>query len=155
MVSLASKSFRSRHTLTAARSGFTIRMGDCRRLGRLPFMLQGVPSRRTHIQSGATFRCLHLTSESWLRLMRDWIAISLNYSREISSESRDSILCKVRIEDQMLIVALFIAVYDEEHSQRSCLDYCFGYFMEWESAKRQARTLLYRLDHQRGRNLAA
>lgn len=33
-------------------------------------------------------------------------------------------------------VPLFIVVYDKNHSSRSRLDYCLGYFMEWETTKR-------------------
>lgn len=31
---------------------------------------------------------------------------------------------------------VLIVVYDEDHSQRSRLNYCLGYFMEWETTKR-------------------
>jgi hypothetical protein len=33
-------------------------------------------------------------------------------------------------------VPLFVAVYDENHSSRSRMDYCLAYFMEWEITKR-------------------
>jgi hypothetical protein len=33
-------------------------------------------------------------------------------------------------------IPLFVVVYDKNHSSRSRLEWCLGYFMEWEATKR-------------------
>jgi hypothetical protein len=45
-------------------------------------------------------------------------------------------LATARAEADARDLPLFVIVYDENHSSRSRLTYCLGYFMEWESTKR-------------------
>jgi hypothetical protein len=45
-------------------------------------------------------------------------------------------LATARVEANARDIPLFVVVYDENHSSRSRLNLCLGYFMEWETTKR-------------------